>query len=289
MTENKLTSAGEVACYLAAHLVSILAAYFWLPYLFVTVREKYGASALGLVLPLNTVGTILIVLVLFLLLRQAMTQSEPRDGRLTTAPEVGAYLLAHVIGYVINAAWTPFVVRYLRDPQNPGAAGIMPLTLLNALAVIVVVMFLFFLMRKHMPRFNRVWFAMSGRSSRYEYWVYYVLPLYAVLAVMTLAHTLPPTSMLTQVAASTWLWLLLMLWPALAVGIKRSHDRNRSAWFLLIGFIPIVGAIWLLVELAFLRGTVGANRFGPDPVGGGVQLPSAATPSVTSASTSASP
>lgn len=29
---------------------------------------------------------------------------------------------------------------------------------------------------------------------------------------------------------------------------------------------PIIGAIWLLIELGFLRGTVGDNQFGADPV-----------------------
>ncbi len=43
--------------------------------------------------------------------------------------------------------------------------------------------------------------------------------------------------------------------------------RNRTGWFLLIGLIPLV-SIWLVVELGFLRGTVGPNRFGPDPLAG---------------------
>ncbi len=50
------------------------------------------------------------------------------------------------------------------------------------------------------------------------------------------------------------------------VTIKRAHDRDRSGWFLLIVFIPFIGSLWLLIELGFLRGTVGGNRFGPDPV-----------------------
>jgi uncharacterized membrane protein YhaH (DUF805 family) len=51
------------------------------------------------------------------------------------------------------------------------------------------------------------------------------------------------------------------------VTIKRAHDRDRSGWFLLVAFIPFIGGLWLLIELGFLRGTVGGNRFGPDPVG----------------------
>ena len=55
---------------------------------------------------------------------------------------------------------------------------------------------------------------------------------------------------------------------ALAVFAKRCHDLDRSPWFLLVGLIPIVGQIWLLVELGFRRGTVGANGYGADPLKG---------------------
>jgi uncharacterized membrane protein YhaH (DUF805 family) len=60
--------------------------------------------------------------------------------------------------------------------------------------------------------------------------------------------------------------ILLTLWPSLALYTKRWHDRNKSGWWSLIGLVPIIGGIWMFVELGFLRGTEGANRFGPDPI-----------------------
>ena len=60
--------------------------------------------------------------------------------------------------------------------------------------------------------------------------------------------------------------ILLTLWPSLAVYTKRWHDRNKSGWWSLIMFVPIIGGIWMLVELGFLRGTEGANNYGPDPI-----------------------
>ena len=42
--------------------------------------------------------------------------------------------------------------------------------------------------------------------------------------------------------------------------------RGRSGWFQLIMLIPIIGSIWLLVEVGFLRGTVGSNKYGDDPL-----------------------
>jgi uncharacterized membrane protein YhaH (DUF805 family) len=60
--------------------------------------------------------------------------------------------------------------------------------------------------------------------------------------------------------------ILLTLWPTLAVYTKRWHDRNKSGWWSLILFVPLIGGIWMLVELGFLRGTEGANTYGPDPI-----------------------
>lgn len=60
---------------------------------------------------------------------------------------------------------------------------------------------------------------------------------------------------------------LVVLVPSLAVGVKRCHDRDKSGWWVLIVFIPILGWIWYIVELGFLPGTPGPNRFGPDPLG----------------------
>ena len=60
--------------------------------------------------------------------------------------------------------------------------------------------------------------------------------------------------------------LLALSVPSFVLAIKRCHDRDKSGWFVLISFIPVIGPIWLLVELGFLRGSQGENRFGPDPL-----------------------
>ena len=66
------------------------------------------------------------------------------------------------------------------------------------------------------------------------------------------------------------------LWADIALGIKRCHDRDKSGWFLLIGLIPIIGGLWLLVDLGFLDGTQGPNKYGPSPKGIGGDAPAAA-------------
>ena len=79
-----------------------------------------------------------------------------------------------------------------------------------------------------------------------------------------------------------------LLWIGLALGAKRLHDRNKSGWWLLLfWFLPAILqgtgeqidgigivltlagfaiSIWGLVEIGFLRGTVGPNQYGPDPL-----------------------
>jgi len=58
---------------------------------------------------------------------------------------------------------------------------------------------------------------------------------------------------------------LLVLIPGWAVLFRRLHDTDRSAWWLLLVLIPVLG--WLVILIFNCqRGTPGENRFGPDPL-----------------------
>ena len=48
--------------------------------------------------------------------------------------------------------------------------------------------------------------------------------------------------------------VLLILWPSWAVGAKRLHDTGHSGWWLLLTFVPYVGALALFVWLGFWPG-----------------------------------
>ena len=66
----------------------------------------------------------------------------------------------------------------------------------------------------------------------------------------------------------TWLlsglfWLAVLV-PSIAVGVRRLHDTGRSGWWLLIGFIPLIGAIVLIVFFLF-DSQPGTNAYGPNP------------------------
>ena len=115
-----------------------------------------------------------------------------------------------------------------------------------------------------LPSLGKFLFSFQGRISRYQYWVQFVLPYSVLIVVVGVIADMYNAQ--TGVELPYIIFSLLMIWPNLAIHAKRCHDRDRSGWFQLISLIPIVGAIWLFVELGCLRGSVGDNRFGPDPV-----------------------
>ena len=146
-----------------------------------------------------------------------------------------------------------------------------------------------------------LWFGFSGRINRAKYWRATVTN--GTVLVLVIAAGIAVGS---QYA---WAWfavapvILAIIVSYVAVGTKRLHDRNKSAWWLLLyGLLPIVvgavaglaiavGAvpglattgryssfemvtdvfnvivgIAAIVDLGCLKGTVGDNRFGPDPL-----------------------
>lgn len=107
-----------------------------------------------------------------------------------------------------------------------------------------------------------IFFSFKGRVSRRTWWLYGVL---ALIGLGLLGMALLRIAGFTSVVAETTVNVLL-IWPAVAVSVKRWHDRNKAGWWVLVNLIPFVGWLWALVENGFLPGTKGANRFGDDPL-----------------------
>ena len=110
-----------------------------------------------------------------------------------------------------------------------------------------------------------------GRSNRSEYWLFFlwVIILYVVAAVVDiiLFNGLSNIDTFGGITGPTYVLVALAnIIPSIAVGFRRLHDTNRSAWWILIGIIPLIGGLVLLVFYV-LPGTPEANRFGPPPGG----------------------
>ncbi len=63
-----------------------------------------------------------------------------------------------------------------------------------------------------------------------------------------------------------WLWVLPLTWIVLGVQVKRFHDIDSSAWWLLINLVPIYGIFVFIFRLGIEPGTVGANKYGASPL-----------------------
>jgi uncharacterized membrane protein YhaH (DUF805 family) len=110
----------------------------------------------------------------------------------------------------------------------------------------------------------RIFLSLQGRISRRMFWRYGVL---ALLALGLLGMALLRIAGLSQIHAEGVVNMLL-LWPAIAVSAKRWHDRDRSAWWVAVALIPVIGWLWALIDNGCMRGTRGPNRYGPDPLAG---------------------
>ena len=139
----------------------------------------------------------------------------------------------------------------------------------------------------------------TGRSRRLEFWLFQVLNLlvYVVLGALflsgfpwtelaanaELAESDPESAiqLFNMFGATFWIgavlmfiWWLATLIPALAVTVRRLHDRGVSGWWyaglLVAGFIPLVNIIaffgyLVLFVFLVLPGEQGANKWGPNP------------------------
>jgi uncharacterized membrane protein YhaH (DUF805 family) len=103
----------------------------------------------------------------------------------------------------------------------------------------------------------------SGRASRSEYWWFAAfIGAVDVVAAVADAVVFGPGSRIPLFGLIAAVALLL---PTLAVGFRRLHDTDRSGWWLLIAFVPLIGPVVLIVWFC-TRGTDGANRYGSDPL-----------------------
>ena len=106
----------------------------------------------------------------------------------------------------------------------------------------------------------------EGRASRSEYWYFALFMVLANLGSAVLDAAIFPDNAVSPLNTLVSLGLLL---PSLAAAARRLHDIGRSGWWLMVGVIPVVGWIITLIWLC-QRGSIGANRFGADPLAGGL-------------------
>jgi uncharacterized membrane protein YhaH (DUF805 family) len=128
--------------------------------------------------------------------------------------------------------------------------------------------------------------------NRAKFWIA-VLIFAAINVVLAIVGYVMDQSVVFQ-ALNSMLGIVILI-SSIAVGVKRLHDRNKSGWYLLLFYLVpsvlvvigvLIGAfvedstiiatvlgllafaigVWAFVEMGCLRGTIGVNQYGPDPV-----------------------
>jgi uncharacterized membrane protein YhaH (DUF805 family) len=106
----------------------------------------------------------------------------------------------------------------------------------------------------------------TGRARRKEYWMFvlwnFIIAILAGIVFNLIGYIMHDWA----IGMVVDLYYLAVLIPALAVLARRLHDTGRSAWWMLIGLIPLIGAIVLFV-FAVLDSQPGDNKYGPNPKG----------------------
>ena len=96
----------------------------------------------------------------------------------------------------------------------------------------------------------------SGRARRKEYWMFLLFNIIVsiVLNVIGAVIMLPILGLIYSLA---------IILPSIAVAVRRLHDTGRSGWWLLIGLIPLIGAIILIIF--FVQDSHDENEYGVNP------------------------
>nr|WP_294809884.1 DUF805 domain-containing protein [uncultured Sphingomonas sp.] len=119
-------------------------------------------------------------------------------------------------------------------------------------------------------------FNFSWRASRREYFAIQILGAFVIylplLFIMSFdagpgpdgqrgVVPLLPLLVIAVLYLSLWIAAFVVM---LAVAVRRMHDQEKSGWFLLLGFIPLIGWIFSLIFI-FTPGDEEENLYGPNP------------------------
>ena len=104
----------------------------------------------------------------------------------------------------------------------------------------------------------------SGRSQRKEYWYFFLFNILALFLLVFIDDAVGTLNPETGQGLISTIYMLAVILPYFGVGIRRLHDTNRTGWWLLLGFVPIIGPIVLIVFFC-LDSNQEENKYGKNP------------------------
>ena len=102
------------------------------------------------------------------------------------------------------------------------------------------------------------YFVFQGRASRSEYWWFQLLVTPAYFIASFIDEGSPIFIISLTICVVSFI-------PAVAAGVRRLHDTNKSGFFLLISLIPFIGGL-IMLFLLIPEGTKGKNQYGDNPL-----------------------
>jgi uncharacterized membrane protein YhaH (DUF805 family) len=118
-------------------------------------------------------------------------------------------------------------------------------------------------------RFFQKYVIFAGRASRSEFW-WWMLVSFVVSILLSGLNALlsdggfQSGNNSTIVTIISGLWTLAILLPSIAVTVRRLHDTNRSGWWYVLNFIPILGGIVVLILTLLPSNPAGRQYDDPD-------------------------
>jgi uncharacterized membrane protein YhaH (DUF805 family) len=147
--------------------------------------------------------------------------------------------------------------------------------------------------------FVNIFITFGGRINRAKYWIAAFIYAAIYLVVAVLAYLAGQSTTVHTINAVV---IVVLMISGIGVAVKRLHDRNKSGWYVLLfivaplillaggifigtmstgsdfvatafWLIAFVIGIWGFIELGCLRGSIGQNKYGPDPLAPEVLTP----------------
>lgn len=104
----------------------------------------------------------------------------------------------------------------------------------------------------------------EGRAGRQEYWFFILFNILISMALVYVDWLTGNINPETGLGILSGIYALGVMIPGMAVSVRRLHDTGRSGWWLLITFVPVIGAIVFLYFMV-LDSNPEINEYGPSP------------------------
>lgn len=104
----------------------------------------------------------------------------------------------------------------------------------------------------------------KGRAQRAEFWYFALFNIIISIVLGMIDTASGSVNPQTGTGLLGGIYMLAVFIPGIAVSVRRLHDTDRSGWWMLIAFVPMIGFLVLLVFMVF-DSQPEQNQYGSSP------------------------